>query len=88
MCGGSYPGNCLSSRTEHGLETVTISAVHSVLPEQRLICTEWLHADCLADYYNVEPFSKKILGDPGAVCAHSGGAWREDASDPGLYRCL
>ena len=61
MCGGSYPVTVSVSRGTELLwsETVTISAVHSVLPEQRLIYTEWLHADCLADYYNVEPFSKR-----------------------------
>ncbi|NMA94919.1 MAG: DUF4091 domain-containing protein [Clostridiales bacterium] len=29
------------------------------LPEQKLIRTEWFHGDCLADYYNIEVFSKK-----------------------------
>lgn len=28
------------------------------LPEQRLIHTEWFHADCLADYYQVPVFSE------------------------------
>ncbi|MCJ7841545.1 DUF4091 domain-containing protein [Lederbergia sp. NSJ-179] len=28
------------------------------LPEQTLIHTEWFHADCLADYYQVEAFSE------------------------------
>lgn len=29
------------------------------LPEQKIMHTEWLHADCLADYYNVEVFSEE-----------------------------
>lgn len=29
------------------------------LPEQELIHTEWFHADCLADYYHVRPFSEE-----------------------------
>ena len=29
------------------------------LPEQRVIHTEWFHADCLADYYDVPAFSEK-----------------------------
>ncbi|MCA5963471.1 hypothetical protein LC724_28090 [Blautia sp. RD014234] len=34
--------------------------VHSgKLPVQRLIHTEWLHADCLADYYRVPVFSEQ-----------------------------
>ena len=34
--------------------------VHSgKLPAQRLIHTEWLHADCLADYYRVPVFSEQ-----------------------------
>ena len=30
-----------------------------VLPEQELMHTEWVHTDCLADYYHVEVFSEK-----------------------------
>ena len=29
------------------------------LPEQKIMHTEWLHADCLADYYHVEVFSEE-----------------------------
>lgn len=32
------------------------------LPEQILIHTEWFHADCLADYYRVEPWSEEHWG--------------------------
>ena len=31
----------------------------AVLPDQKLIHTEWFHADCLADYYRVEPWSEE-----------------------------
>lgn len=27
------------------------------LPKQRLICTQWLHYDCLSDFYHVKPLS-------------------------------
>lgn len=37
---------------------ITICPVHKQLPEQRLLHTEWFHADCLADYYNVPVFSE------------------------------
>ena len=53
MCGGSYP---ITVAVKRGTE---LKVVHSVLPEQRLIYTEWLHADCLANYYRVKPFSEK-----------------------------
>ncbi len=36
------------------------------LPEQRLIHTQWFHADCLADYYRVPVFSEahwRIIGN-------------------------
>lgn len=60
MCGGSYPVTVAVKRGTELLwsETVTLKVVRSVLPEQRLIYTEWLHADCLADYYRVKPFSE------------------------------
>lgn len=29
------------------------------LPKQKIIHTEWLHADCLADYYHVDVFSEE-----------------------------
>jgi hypothetical protein len=29
------------------------------LPEEDHICTTWFYADCLADYYEVEPFSDR-----------------------------
>lgn len=40
-------------------ETVEIRVLPHELPAQRLIHTEWFHADCLADYYQVEAFSEE-----------------------------
>lgn len=37
----------------------SVTVINAVLPEQELIHTEWLHTDCLADYYNVEPLSER-----------------------------
>lgn len=34
----------------------TMTVFDAVLPKQRLIYTQWFHADCLADYYKVEVF--------------------------------
>jgi len=45
---------------------VTIQVLDAVLPPQKLIHTEWFHADCLADFYNVEVFSDRhwdIIGN-------------------------
>ncbi len=38
-------------------ETLNIHVIPHSLPEQKLIHTEWFHADCLADYYQVKVFS-------------------------------
>ena len=37
----------------------SVKIIDACLTEQKLIHTEWFHADCLADYYNVEVFSEK-----------------------------
>lgn len=37
----------------------TVEVLHERLPEQRLIHTQWFHADCLADYYSVPVFSEE-----------------------------
>ncbi|MGN1121170.1 MAG: glycoside hydrolase domain-containing protein [Eubacteriales bacterium] len=37
--------------------SLSLDVIPAVLPEQRLIYTQWLHCDCLATYYHVEPFS-------------------------------
>lgn len=36
-----------------------IRVIGAVLPELGIIHTEWFHADCLADYYQVEVFSEE-----------------------------
>lgn len=40
-------------------ETFKLTVLDAVLPEQTLINTEWFHADCIADYYNVPVFSEE-----------------------------
>lgn len=37
----------------------SITVYDAVLPSQTLLRTEWLHGDCLADYYGVEVFSEQ-----------------------------
>lgn len=36
-----------------------LEVIPAVLPEQKLIFTQWFHCDCLASYYNVEVFSEE-----------------------------
>jgi hypothetical protein len=38
---------------------MNLQSIGAHLPEQRLIHTEWFHADCLADFYKVEVFSEQ-----------------------------
>lgn len=40
-------------------QTMKLIVYGVTLPKQKLIHTEWMHADCLADYYNVEVFSEE-----------------------------
>ncbi|MBQ4051315.1 MAG: DUF4091 domain-containing protein [Oscillospiraceae bacterium] len=39
--------------------TVNVTVIGAVLPKQTLKRTEWFYADCIADYYKVEPFSEE-----------------------------
>ncbi len=36
-----------------------VEILNALLPEQKLIRTNWFHADCLANYYNVSVFSER-----------------------------
>lgn len=40
-------------------ETLKITVVDSMLPEQELIHTEWFHVDCIANYYGCEVYSER-----------------------------
>lgn len=42
-----------------GREVFNLEVIPCILPEQKLIVTEWFHADCLAVWYNAEAFSKR-----------------------------
>lgn len=39
--------------------TLRLHVIDAVLPEQRVIHTEWFHSDCLADYYGVPVLSEE-----------------------------
>ncbi|MFC4601004.1 DUF4091 domain-containing protein [Cohnella hongkongensis] len=45
--------------TTLGFERFVLDVLPAELPEQRLIHTEWMHCDCLADYYRTEVFGEK-----------------------------
>ena len=38
-------------------KTMKLSVINCVFPEQKLIYTQWFHADCIADYYDIDVFS-------------------------------
>lgn len=40
-----------------GSTEVEIELINALLPVQKLICTNWFHADCLCDSHGVEPMS-------------------------------
>ena len=40
-------------------ETLTIEMVNAELPPQTVYVTQWFHCDCLANYYNCEPWSER-----------------------------
>jgi hypothetical protein len=48
-----------ATRETLGLEHFTLEVIPGVLPPQRLVHTEWLHTDCIANYYNVEVWSDR-----------------------------
>lgn len=42
-----------------GGERFELEVIPASLAPQRLVHTEWLHTDCIADYYRVEPWSER-----------------------------
>lgn len=45
---------------EHiGKSHFTVTVYNAVLPEQKLVFTQWFHCDCLANYYRVPAFSQE-----------------------------
>jgi hypothetical protein len=47
------------TRETLGLERFRLEVIPGALPPQRLVHTEWLHTDCIANYYNVEVWSDR-----------------------------
>lgn len=42
-----------------GEESIKIEVIDAVLPKQSIIFTQWLHCDCLAQYYNIPVWSER-----------------------------
>ena len=57
---GTYPIEIIFKNDELPIcesKTMELQVIDAVLPEQKLIFTQWFHADCIASYYNVEILS-------------------------------
>lgn len=60
--GGTYPIRILFEQEtgeKLGEETFALTVVAQRLPKQRLLHTEWFHADCIAMYYGCEVFGEE-----------------------------
>lgn len=57
---GTFPLDLILSREGQilGSASTSVTVYEAALPSQKLIHTEWVHTDCLADYYQVPVFSE------------------------------
>ena len=54
---------------------LVLTVIDALLPPQQMILTQWFHCDCLANYYNVEPWSEehwRIVENFAATAAKNG----------------
>ena len=58
---GVYPVKVTLSDGEKAVceKTVEVEVIGARLPEQKLICTNWFHTDCIHTYYDVPVFSEE-----------------------------
>ena len=59
----------------HAENSLTLTVIDALLPPQEMILTQWFHCDCLATYYNVEPWSEehwRIVENFAATAAKNG----------------
>ncbi len=40
-------------------KSLSVEIINASLPEQKLICTNWFHTDCICNYYKIEAFSEE-----------------------------
>ncbi len=60
--GGKYTAEIsISNDTDETIVTVShiLKVIPVSLPEQQLTVTQWLHTDCIADYYHIDVFSEE-----------------------------
>ena len=61
--GGVYPIRAVfysSKGKELGDASLSLRVIPASLPKQKLKYTNWLHSDCLADVYGIEPFCERF----------------------------
>ncbi|MGN1059871.1 MAG: DUF4091 domain-containing protein, partial [Clostridia bacterium] len=59
VAAGRYPVTVTLAEGELIIsKTLQVEVIDALLPRQELIFTQWFHADCLADYYQVPVFSE------------------------------
>lgn len=57
---GIYPVDItFEDEEEKFTKHIDIEIIDAQLPEQELIFTQWLHTDCISDFYNLDVFSEK-----------------------------
>ncbi|MBQ9761215.1 MAG: DUF4091 domain-containing protein [Clostridia bacterium] len=58
---GEYTLTCRLDSERFGAweGTFTLDVIDAVLPKEDIYLTQWFHADCLANYYQVEPWSER-----------------------------
>lgn len=50
----------VATSSERAEATVAVEIIDALLPEYDGVCTMWYHADCLCNYYGVEPFDDEF----------------------------
>lgn len=62
MEAGEYPVKITLQNAEKEIYAsvqMSLKVINAVLPSQKLIVTQWFHADCLASYYHVDALSER-----------------------------
>ncbi len=61
MVAGKYDFTISFDGGEYGssVSTIEVEVINAVLPDEDIYFTQWFHADCLANYYNLEVWSDR-----------------------------
>ena len=63
VAAGTYPIE-IAFKNEKGnriKKVMELEVIDALLPKQETLFTQWFHSDCIASYYQVKVFSKKLL---------------------------